>query len=226
LTLGLAASAVIHVVLFAFLTIDVPVLDEEPAPRPLRVVELPEDDALEVVPLESFATLGASSLAGAEIATVLAAETPAGPVGAAAAISNPVPMPAAAPSAALDLAPVASREAATPILDARPANRGVVLARGGGPAARTSDFDFARDDEGAWALGTGTGAAGRGGSGGIGISIMGIGGDGHCPTGGLGGIDLTGPGGGLPAPRGRGIIGRRPPGGEAINRSLPGGRDR
>lgn len=233
MALAIGASIGVHALVLANVTLDLPTFAGDAEPRALRMVELPDDwqaTALEVVSLESSVPADIALETAGASARAAAAETPAP----AAAATTPRPAPialegtAARPatnSPALELTPAVETDAATPEIGARPA-RGIVLRAGAGETGYTGlDFhaasDAARDaeeDE------RGGARPGRG----IGISIHG---PGACPTGGampliggnggLGGVPMTG--------KGMGIIGARPPGGEAINRAAPpltGGRGR
>ena len=233
MALAIGASIGVHALVLTSVTLDLPGFGDAEVPRPLRMVELPDDwqaTALEVVELESavpaevaLETAGASaSAAAAETpAPAAAATTPRRP---AIALEGTIARPATT-SPSLELTPAVETAAPTPEIGARPARGILVRADAGEPGYTGLHFHpasgaarDAEEDE------RGGARPGRG----IGISIHG---PGACPTdggvpliggnGGLGGVPMTG--------KGMGIIGARPPGGEAINRAGPplaGGRGR
>lgn len=229
--LAIGASIAVHALVLSSVTLDLPAFGADETPRPLRVIELPDDrrsPALEVVPLETAAAFEPASPTAGASRSAADAERPASP--ASAALAAPVATaPPGAPrratiSTALDLTP--ADETATPdatLAAARPA-RGIILRADAGEAAEPglrfhAASDAARDAEEDEREDAGPGR-------GIGISISG---PGRCPGGaGIPAIGIGGGLGGVPTTgKGMGIIGARPPNRGAINRAAPpigGGR--
>jgi len=222
MALAIGASIAAHAVALSIVRLELPVLVPGDAPRPLRLVELPDEwraSALEVIPLES--ALESAAASGAPSAPRARPHTPA-PSGSEAVPARLATRPtasAATTAAALDLTPAAESAApAAEIAAARPA-RGIVL-RADAAEAGHGGLDFYAASDAAREAEDERGGASRGGRG-VGISIAGPGG--HCPTGG--GIPAIGIGGGLGGVptigKGMGILGARPPNRGAINRFGP-----
>lgn len=223
LVIAIGISAGLHAAALALVELAIPTIEPDTGSRPLRVVELPddwEDSAIEVVALETARYTETAESAGAgdaPAAPETGTETPA-----------PSALPrAVAPSAspnphALNTAPAS----AAPIIEiALPrSNRGVIRRSGGDAPEPALRFVAASEAALRAERDRDTDARGRDGREGIGFEIMipGMGG-GACsggsipilpqPSAGLGGVPMAG--------KGRGIIGARPPGGEAINRVGP-----
>ncbi len=242
LGIALLLSIAFHVALLSLLDVDIVVPDSDDSRRAPELIDLSDawvDQPLEVITLVSDRPSGVADQSEATSARAEAVEPGAAGADAAVAAILPNPgLPGAAagnPGLSLDLAEaVPSAEIAV----AR-SNRGVVLRSGGGGALGDEGMDFVAASDAAREAERRRGGGGRGGLGGIGEAILGGGGEGYCPPWhdhGLGGGDMFGPhgpapplggGGAFGLPRtgpGRGIVGRRPPGGEAINRRLPTGR--
>lgn len=220
--IALVASAAAHALVFGFVKLHVPGPEEAEGHRPLQVIELRDawrERAVEVVALES--AVEPSGEAGAETASAAPeADLP----GALRAVGAEAPVgPGAAEGApALSLALLPGTEATTPAIQLPRSNRGVIKRIGGGGARGNGGYDIVAASEAAREAERERGGNGWGGTGGIGVTI---GGGGDCDTPGvIPGLGLPSGLGGLPGGNGRGIIGRRPGGGGAINRVLPGGR--
>ncbi len=242
LGIALLLSIAFHVALLSLLDLDIAVPDSDDSRRAPELVDLADtwvDSPLEVITLVSDRASGAADQS--EAASARAEATEPGAAGADAAVAAILPDPGLPGAAAGD--PGLSLDLAEAIPSAEitltRANRGVVLRSGGGGALGDDGMDFVAASDAAREAERRRGGGGRGGLGGIGEAILGGGGEGFCPPWhdhGLIGPDMFGPHGPAPPfgggqvfglPRsgsGRGIVGKRPPGGEAINRRLPAGR--
>ncbi|MDH3733951.1 MAG: hypothetical protein OEU54_10475 [Gemmatimonadota bacterium] len=228
---AIGISVGVHLVALAWLKLDVPVFEDREPGRALQIVDIPdewEENALDVVVLESGgafeATIAEPADASPTSARVDAPVDGAGGADAAPAAIVPLnALPGAAPGepsmtlAFADATPTPAVEMALPR-----SNRGVIRRASTGGAAGESGFDFIATSDAARDAERERGGGGWGGIGGPGVSIIG-GGDGHCPTwGGVPFVPPMGSIGGIPnAPKGRGVIGMRPPTSEAINRFGP-----
>jgi hypothetical protein len=196
LGITILVSGAAHIALLAWVTVDVPDIEEPERTRITQLIELTDawqDQPLEVVQLrEQTADPGASSSPASEVGSV--------------AVSAPVAVKPALPSvptltATLSLTPVEG--AARPTV-AFSSTRGVVKRRGEADRYRDADFDFEPASAAAREAERRRGGDGREGrwpgSGGTGVTISGgIGGDCATPLGGA-------------------------PNGTLINRVLPGRR--
>lgn len=229
LTAAIGVSVGLHLVALAWLKLDVPKFDEPEPGRSLQVVELPkewEETAIEVVQLETSLAFEPTGAADGASATSAQVELPdPGAAGAETTVAAVVPMdalPSAAPNAPSMTLALAEATPTPNVAAALPrSNRGVIRRVSTGGAAAESGFDFIATSDAARDAERERGGGGWGGTGGPGISIMG--GGGHCPTwGGVPFVPPMGTIGGIPnAPKGMGMIGRRPPNSEAINRFGP-----
>lgn len=234
LGIALGVSLGVHAAALAWVELAVPTFESPERARALQVVDLPDDwrdraiQTVDVVALESAEASAAEGVASEAAATSAPVDaTQSGAAGAETRVAAIVPLsspPGAAPREAsphLELA--AAPALATPVVETRRANRGIVQREGGGGASAASGYDFVAANDAARDAERERGGAGWGGTGGIGVTILGGGGD--CAPGatGAGGIPVTrGLGGLASGSPARGILGRRAPGGGAINRVLPG----
>jgi len=231
-------SVGVHVLAFTTLTIEIPTFGGSGSNRALEVVELRDlwaDRALQVVTLEtapkSRAPSGAATQSAATSARVEASQSGAG--GDATPVTVIIPkasVPGGAPNEpSMHVTLASATVTSTPRIATRPSNRGIIRRSESRDVVRTATrgsagaqggFEFVAASDAAREAERERGGNGWGGLGGIGTTILGGGGEcppdhgpGIGPLGGFGGVPTTG--------KGLGIIGRRPPGGAAINRLGP-----
>jgi len=196
LTIAIGLSVGVHAVALTALKLHVPDYESETPGRALTVVDIPsewENAAMEVVALESAPSSQADGAAAAAEATSAAADLAdpgsAGAGSKVAALMPLVDLPGASPNApAVAMTRVEAAPVATVALAST--RRGVIKRVSGGGAAGSSGFDFVATSDAAREAERERGGGGRGGLGGIGVTILGGGGEAHCPT--WGGVPLIG----------------------------------
>ena len=150
LAIAIAVSVGLHAIALAWLTLDVPLIEEREASRPMRVIELPddwEDAAIEVVPLETALSLAPSGAANSASATSADVEAPAQGAGGADVssaafvdLSAEPSMAPNSPSMTLALAEAQPTLAVSTVLPR--SNRGVIRRASTGGAAGSSGYGF------------------------------------------------------------------------------------
>ena len=196
LTIAIGLSVGVHAIALTALKLGVPDYESEQSGRALQIVEVPsqwEDAAMKVVALESAPSSQADGAAATAEATSAAVESSdPGSAGTGMKVAAIVPL-ADLPGASPDAPAVSmTRAEAAPIAEVAlvSSRRGVIKRTSGGGAAGSSGFDFVATSDAAREAERERGGGGRGGLGGIGVTVIGGGGEGHCPT--WGGVPLIG----------------------------------
>ncbi|MCG8470171.1 MAG: hypothetical protein MJB57_18500 [Gemmatimonadetes bacterium] len=250
LLIALGVSAGVHAAVFSAVTLDVPAWQAPESDRALRLVEWELDDEWTTRAIRIVEETSAYGTTSARESSRGKADAP-GAVGIGAITTAIVPddaLPSLAPDAPALALTMATADApqTIPLMAARPTNRGLVVRGGGATGERGFDFEAASDA--ARAAERAKGGNGVGWLGGAGHEGHGHGPFGECPPGptdlvrpwdgnpgldeptgqipfigGIGNpIGFGGRSPGIGSEKGRGIIGRRPAGGSAINRVIPG----